>query len=105
MARHTSSPEAHSKAMTKYIKKNYDRIEIRFTKESKVKEKILNHTAITGESINAFIYRAICETIDNDVWAPDEYWTPEIQAKLRDEFDRLHPELNKDTAREDEIPF
>ena len=39
MASHTYSPEAHSRAVTKFVKTHLDRIEMRCTKDSGLKEK------------------------------------------------------------------
>lgn len=56
--------KASQKAVHKYVKKNYDRIELTTPKGKK--EKIKNHASNQKESVNAFINRAIDETIDRD---------------------------------------
>ena len=66
MASHTSSPKARSRAVTKYTKNKLDRIEIRATKESGFKQTVTEHADKQGESVNAFIIRAVKETIEND---------------------------------------
>jgi hypothetical protein len=66
MPSHTSSKEARNKAVTKYVKENYDRVSLRFTKESNLKQVIQEHIVKTGESVTSFIIRAIKETIEND---------------------------------------
>ena len=66
MASHTSSPQARSRATTKFVKDKLDRIEIRMTKESGLKDVIAQHAKEQGESVTAFILRAIKETIEND---------------------------------------
>ncbi|MCD8214693.1 MAG: ABC transporter ATP-binding protein [Clostridiales bacterium] len=66
MASHTYSPEALSKAVTKYKKNKYDRIVIDATKESGLKEIIYSHAAETGESVNTFLKRAALEAIERD---------------------------------------
>ena len=66
MPSHTYSKEALNKAVTKYVKQNYDRITIRLTKESGLKQQIDNHISQTGESLNAFAVRAIKEALEND---------------------------------------
>ncbi len=66
MASHSSSPEARSRAMTKYLKANYDRIEIKYTKTSGMKQVITEHAAKNNESVQAFIQRAIKQAIEND---------------------------------------
>lgn len=64
MASHTSSPEARSRAVTKYVKNNYERIEIRLPKGEKA--PIVEHAEKMGESVNQFIKRAVSETIERD---------------------------------------
>ena len=66
MASHTYSPEAHSRAVTKFVKTHLDRIEMRCTKESGLKAEIIEHTKTTGESVNAFMLRAVKETLARD---------------------------------------
>ncbi|MCD8237713.1 MAG: hypothetical protein LUC92_00005 [Clostridiales bacterium] len=74
MASHSKSPEAHSRAVAKYTKNNYDRIDFKMTKESGLKAKLTDHVSVTGESINQFITRAVIETIsrDEEKAQPDE---------------------------------
>jgi predicted HicB family RNase H-like nuclease len=48
----------------KYVKENYDRIELTVPKGRKA--DIQAHAATKGESVNAFINRAINETMDCD---------------------------------------
>lgn len=55
--------DAQKKATYKYLE-SLDRIDLKLPKGSK--DKIKEHTASTGESVNAFIGRAIDETIEND---------------------------------------
>ncbi len=55
---------SHSKAVTKYIKNNYDEIKIRVPKGDK--ERFKEHAEICKESLNAFIKRAIEEAIERD---------------------------------------
>ncbi len=66
MAAHTHSPEAQYRAVAKYVKKTYDRIDLRMKKDSGLKAQISEHAEKTGESINTFILRAIKEAIAND---------------------------------------
>ena len=56
--------DAQRKAVAKYNAANYDRIELRVEKGSK--EKIKAHAEGRGESVNAFINRAIDEAIKRD---------------------------------------
>ena len=56
--------KAQQKAVHKYVKANYDRQEITMPKGKK--ETIKAHAESRGESVNAFINRAIDETIERD---------------------------------------
>lgn len=56
--------KAQQKAVSKYMKTNYDEIKIRIPKGEKVRIQV--HAAAGGESTNAFIYRAINEAIERD---------------------------------------
>ena len=66
MASHTSSPQARSRATTKFVKEKLDRIEIRMTKESNLKNIITEHAKKQGESVTTFILRAIKETMEKE---------------------------------------
>jgi hypothetical protein len=59
-----ATTKAGQAAVNRYIKKNYDRIEITAPKGRK--DTIKDHAAQQGESVNAFINRAINETIARD---------------------------------------
>lgn len=54
---------AQKRAQKNYIEK-FSRLEIRTTKEER--ESIQAHAAACGESVNAFIKRAIMETMERD---------------------------------------
>ena len=56
--------KAQQKAVAKYNAANYDRIELRVDKGRK--EAVQAHAALKGESVNAFINRAIAETMERD---------------------------------------
>lgn len=56
--------KAQQKAVSKYMKANYDEIKIRIPKGNR--DRIQAHAAAKGESTNAFIYRAINEAIDRE---------------------------------------
>lgn len=56
--------KAQQKAVHKYIKANYDRLEL--TVPQGRKDKIKAHALTMGESVNAFINRAITEAIERD---------------------------------------
>lgn len=56
--------ESQRKAVAKYNAANYDRIELRVDKGQK--DIIKAHADSQGESVNAFINRAIAETMERD---------------------------------------
>lgn len=56
--------KAQQKAVHKYVKNNYDRIELTVKKGEK--DIIKNHALENNESLNGFINRAITETMDRD---------------------------------------
>ncbi len=56
--------KAQQKAVNKYMKENYDRINL--TVEKGLKDIIKEHADSRGESVNGFINRAISETIQRD---------------------------------------
>jgi len=56
--------KAQQKAVNKYMKNNYDRINLTVPKGKK--ESIQAHANEKGESVNAFIGRAIDETMERD---------------------------------------
>ena len=60
--------KAQQKAVTKYMKENYDEIKVRVDKGRKA--EIKSHAEAHGESVNGFINRAIDETMERDKSAP-----------------------------------
>ena len=60
--------KAQQKAVTKYMKENYDEIKVRVEKGRKADIKA--HADRRGESVNSFIGRAIDETMERDNAAP-----------------------------------
>ena len=56
--------KAQQRAVSKYMKENYDEIKVRVEKGKK--GIIKAHAESIGESVNAFIQRAIAETIERD---------------------------------------
>lgn len=56
--------KAQQKAVNKYVKNNYDRINVTFAKGRK--EEIKAHAKSHGESVNAFIVRAVNEAMERD---------------------------------------
>ena len=62
--------KAQQRAVDKYVKLNYDRIEVKLPKGSK--EKIKAHAESMGESVNGFIARSIDHEMERDSAAPDK---------------------------------
>ena len=56
--------ESQRKAVAKYNAANYDRVELRIPKGKK--QELQAHADSQGESLNAFINRAITETMERD---------------------------------------
>ena len=59
-----SISKAQQKATAKYVKQNYDRIEVKVAKGDK--EVLQAHAQAQGESLNKFINRAITEQVKRD---------------------------------------
>lgn len=57
-------PKANQRAVNKYKKNNYDRIEITVPKGQRAVFQA--HAATLGESVNGFICRAVTETMERD---------------------------------------
>lgn len=67
--------KSQQKAVHKYVKANYDRMELTVPKGQK--DTIKAHAFTRGESVNGFIGRAISETIERDSGtAPEIAGTP-----------------------------
>lgn len=56
--------KAQQVSVNKYVKANYDRINVTMAKG--LRETIKAHAAAQGESVNAFINRAISEAMERD---------------------------------------
>lgn len=56
--------KAQQASVNKYVKSNYDRINVTMPKGQK--GTIRTHAAAHGESVNAFINRAITEAMERD---------------------------------------
>jgi len=54
----------HQEYTAKYVKENYDEYRVRMPKGKK--KQVQDHSVSTGESINAFINRAINEAMERD---------------------------------------
>ncbi len=57
-------PKANQRAVNKYVKNNYDRINVTFPKGEK--ETIKAHADARGESVNSFIARAVREAMQRE---------------------------------------
>lgn len=64
MAGESKISKAQQKAVHKYVKNNYDRLEITVPKGRKAEIKA--HAEAHGESVNAFVVRAVNETIERE---------------------------------------
>ena len=64
MSEETKVSKAQQKAVNKYVKNNYDRINVTFPKGRK--EEIKEHAESKGESVNAFIIRAVNEAMEHE---------------------------------------
>lgn len=67
--------KAQQRAVSKYMKENYDEIKVRVEKGHK--EVIKAHAESHSESVNGFINRAIEETMQRDKAAPGTSEGPE----------------------------
>ena len=61
---------ANRRAVAKYKKENYDQIQLRVPRGDR--DRLKNHAEAHGESLNAFINRAITETVSRDGTAAEE---------------------------------
>lgn len=61
--------KAQQKAVHKYVREKYDRVEVTLPKGKKAEVKA--HADAQGESVNGFISRAIDETMERDQSAHD----------------------------------
>ena len=59
-----ATTKASQRAVNKYMKENYDRINLTMPKGNK--EIVQAHAEARSESVNAFINRAIQETMERD---------------------------------------
>lgn len=65
MPEETKISKAQQKAVHKYVKNNYDRIELTIKPKGR-KEELKAHAERNRETLNAFINRAINETMERD---------------------------------------
>ncbi|RHR19098.1 Arc family DNA-binding protein [Blautia sp. AF19-34] len=61
MSEESKISKAQQKAVQKYVKNNYDRVVVTFPKGRR--EEIKQHASNHSESMNAFIVRAVTETM------------------------------------------
>lgn len=59
-----ATTKASQRAVNKYMKENYDRVNLTMPKGKK--EEVQAHATQCGESVNAFINRAIDEAMERD---------------------------------------
>ncbi len=64
MSEDSKISKAQQKAVNKYVKNNYDRINVTFPKGHK--DILKKHAAQYDESVNAFIVRSVNETMERD---------------------------------------
>lgn len=72
--------KAQQKAVNKYVKSNYDRIELVIKPKGR-KEDLKAHASSMGETLNAFITRAINETMERD-GSPTAAADPQTEPQL-----------------------
>ena len=79
--------KAQQKAVSKYMKQNYDVYQIRMPKGKK--DTIKAHAEAQGESVNGFINRAIDETVSFDKAIRDVSYFHEIKTTIEDTIHEL----------------
>lgn len=82
MPEETKISKAQQKAVQKYVKNNYDRVVLTLPKGRR--EAIKEHASHAGESMNAFIVRAVNETMAREgaagPAADPDYQNPDANA-------------------------
>ena len=76
MPEETKISKAQQKAVHKYVKNNYDRIELTVKPKGR-KEELKAHAEGNGETLNDFINRAINETMKRDNAQPSPSPSPD----------------------------
>ena len=66
--------KAQSKAVNKYVKNNYDRLELLMPKGKK--EVIKSYAAAVDESLNGYIKKAVTNRIKAETGDNVELWSP-----------------------------
>ncbi|MCI9657199.1 MAG: hypothetical protein HFI14_01150 [Lachnospiraceae bacterium] len=72
---YTGQTDARRRASAKYLKESVEDIRIRVPKGDKA--KVQEHAASVGESMNAFVVRAINETMERDNSQPSPSPSPD----------------------------
>ena len=75
--------EAQKRATMKYIKNNYDRIELKVPAGKKIEYQ--NHASTMDESLNAFIVRAMDEAIARDTLTTKPKLKADLKSTISDE--------------------
>lgn len=76
MSGETKISKAQQKAVHKYVKNNYDRIELTVKPKGR-KDELKSHAEEHGETLNSFINRAINETMERDNEQPSPASEPD----------------------------
>lgn len=79
MSEDSKVSKAQQRAVNKYVKNNYDRINVTFPKGQK--EKLREHAKKQDESVNAFIVRSVSETMERD--NQKQEWLPSMLQIIR----------------------
>ena len=69
-------PKANQRAVNKYVKNNYDRINVTMPKGKK--ETIQERAEVCAQSVNAYINAAIDEKMERDAGGPQEAAGPGV---------------------------
>lgn len=70
MSEDSKISKAQQKAVNKYVKNNYDRINVTFPKGQK--EVLKQRAAQNGESVNAFIVHSVVKALQQDAGTPPD---------------------------------
>ena len=81
MGEDVKTSKAQQRAVHKYVKANYDRLDLTMPKGQK--ETVKAHAAAQGESVNAFINRAISEAMPITITVHIGNYTVTIRIKGR----------------------
>lgn len=95
--------KANQRAVNKYVKNNYDRINVTMPKGKK--DTIQAHAAARGESVNSFINRAIDQTMAQETVGSPTITAEATGISLSSEVGKrafaASAGLTEDTSRED----